>query len=236
MNRARAIRWALLLGVVVVMGGIAYAAGRASEQTGKADAPPSAKAASGLPVERVMIQGKQFDLEVAATEADIARGLSKRTSIDPGTGMIFVFPGGSERSFWMIDCLVDMDIAFLSPDGTVLAVHEMKKEELRKPTESKYEYEARLKRYLSGPGAQFAIETPAGTSAALKIVPGTKIQLDRKSLLTHWRTRNSAARAPAQEPVRSPVPATPPEVTPPSSPPPAAPPPAAPPPTAPPKV
>lgn len=50
MSRARAIRWALLLGVVVVMGGIAYAAGRASEQTGKADAPPSAKAASGLPV------------------------------------------------------------------------------------------------------------------------------------------------------------------------------------------
>ncbi len=205
MTRSRAIRWTLLAGVVIVMGGLAYAAGRGQDHAPQADpAAPPVRAASGLPMERVTIQGKPFDLEVAATTADIARGLSGRSTIAPLTGMIFVFGAGSERSFWMIDCLVDMDIAYLSPDGTVLAVHEMKKEAPRAPDESQAAYEARLKRYLSGPGAQFVIETPAGTNAALKIVPGTKIPIDRTSLMAHWRTRNAAVRTPPQSPQQPP--------------------------------
>lgn len=145
------------------------------------------KAASGLPTERITIQGKEFVLEVAANTADIERGLSSRAEIAPGTGMVFVFPAGNERSFWMIDCLVDMDIAYLSADGTVLSVYSMKKEAPRGADESDSAYRFRLKRYLSGPGAQFAIETPAGTNDALKIKPGVKIPIDRPRLLAHLR-------------------------------------------------
>ncbi len=208
MTRATATRLGLLLVVIVVMGGLAYAANRSVDEGAKSSqgtAAPGATAQSGLPIENVKIQGTEFALEVAANEKDIAKGLGKRNEIPPMTGMIFVFSAGNDRSFWMIDCLIDMDIAYLAPDGTVLTIYTMKKEAPRGEKESQYEYEGRLKRYLSGPGAQFAIETPAGTNDALKIKPGVKIPLDRRSLMTHLRVRNSAAVRNAPTP-----PATPP--------------------------
>lgn len=194
MKRVTAIRLGLLGIVVVAMGGLAYAANRPFEgQDTKVGAakgatnPPPAKAASGLAIERIVIQGQDFDLEVAANDADIQRGLSKRAEIKPKTGMIFVFPSGNERGFWMINCLVDMDIAYLAPDGTVLSVFTMKKESPQAADESDNDYHNRLKRYPSGPGAQFAIETPAGTNDALKIKPGVKIAIDRRKLMSYLK-------------------------------------------------
>jgi len=172
----------IIAATVIVAGGVAFAATMSIPQAKPTD-PPPAKAASGLPVERIMFGGQPFDLEVAATEQAIAKGLSKRTEIPKNTGMVFVFPAGNERFFWMIDCLVDIDIAYLSADGTVVSVYTMKKEPPRQEGESSGTYEARLKRYNSGPGVQFAIETPAGTNDALKIKPGVKIPIDRKRLL-----------------------------------------------------
>jgi len=167
---------------VTVVGCVALAATMSIPPAKSTDAPPT-KAASGLPVERIMFGGEPFDLEVAATEQAIAKGLSKRTEIPKNTGMVFVFPAGNERFFWMIDCFVDIDIAYLASDGTVVSVYTMKKEAPRQEGESNGAYEARLKRYNSGPGVQFAIETPAGTNDALKIKPGVKIPIDRKKLL-----------------------------------------------------
>ena len=208
MTRATATRLGLLLVVIVVMGGLAYAANRSVDERVKSSqgsATPGTTAQSGLPIENVKIQGTDFALEVAANEKDIAKGLGKRNEIPAKTGMIFVFSAGNDRSFWMIDCLVDMDIAYLAPDGTVLTIYTMKMEAPRGEKESQHEYEGRLKRYRSGPGAQFAIETPAGTNDALKIKPGVKIPIDRRSLMTHLRVRNSAAVRNAPTP-----PATPP--------------------------
>ncbi len=186
MKKATMIRIGLLALVIVGLGGLAYATNRSGEGSAAAQSKtPPVKAKSGLPIEQVTLQGKLFNLEVAANTADIARGLSKREEIPANTGMIFVFPAGNERSFWMIDCVIDMDIAYLGPDGTVLSVYTMKKEPLRGEREPVADYEARLKRYLSGPGAQFVIETPAGTNDALKIKPGVKIAINRKNLLSH---------------------------------------------------
>lgn len=186
MKKSTAIRIGLLALVIITMGGLAYAANRGGDGavTNTSKTPP-AKAKSGLPIEAVTLQGKVFQLEVAANQADIARGLAMRTEIAAGTGMIFVFSAGNERSFWMKDCLIDMDIAFLAPDGTVLRVHTMKKVEPRGEREPAADYHARLKLYASGPGAQFAIETPAGTNDALKIKPGVKIDINRQNLLRH---------------------------------------------------
>ncbi|MSQ90932.1 MAG: DUF192 domain-containing protein [Phycisphaerales bacterium] len=182
MKKTTLIRVGLLAIVIAAMGGLAYAANWNSGDDAKATKPP-VKAKSGLPVEQLIVQGTLFDLEVAANTVDIARGLSKRTEIAEKTGMIFVFPSGNERFFWMIDCLIDLDIAYLSADGTVLSVYTMKKEAPRGKDESDMAYENRLKRYPSGAGAQFAIETPVGTNAALKIKPGLKIDINRKKLL-----------------------------------------------------
>ncbi len=192
MKRTTVIRIGLLALVIVAMGGLAYAAIRSGDDTAaKAIGQEgSVKAKSGLPIEHVTIADQDFALEVASTEAQIQYGLSKRSEIPPKTGMIFVFPSGNDRSFWMINCLVDMDIAYLAPDGTVMSVYAMKKEAPQGELESEFDYHNRLKRYPSGPGIQFVIETPAGTNAALKIKPGMKIAIDRAKLLGYLkRTR-----------------------------------------------
>lgn len=177
---------------VTVVGCVALAATMSLPQAKPAETPP-AKAGSGLPVERIMLGGEPFDLEVAATEQSIAKGLSKRTEIPKNTGMVFVFPAGNERFFWMIDCFIDIDIAYLASDGTVVSVYTMKKEAPRQEGESNATYESRLKRYNSGPGVQFAIETPAGTNDALKIKPGVKIPIDRKRLLGYLNQNRTVA-------------------------------------------
>lgn len=190
MKRTTAIKIGLLALVVIAMGGLAYATNRSDgkdDKSASGKAPP-VKAKSGLPIERVVIQGENFDLEVAANDAKIQLGLSKRPEIAPKTGMIFVFPSGNDRSFWMINCLIDLDIAYLAPDGTVISAFSMKKEAPKSESESDLEYQDRLKRYPSGPGVQFVIETPAGTNDALKIKPGVKIVIDRSKMAGYLKS------------------------------------------------
>lgn len=70
-------------------------------------------AAAAVPVVRV---------EVAATFRARERGLGGRETLPDGRGMLFVYPDSRRRSFWMKDCLVALDIAFLDVDGRILDV------------------------------------------------------------------------------------------------------------------
>ena len=149
---------------------------------------------SGLPLEKLAIGGRDFDFEVAATDAAIQRGLGGRSEIPEDGGMIFVFPFPSNHSFWMRDCLVDIDIAFVDREGTVVAAYEMKAEPLQRETESQEAYFARLTRYPSGPKAHFAVETRAGTNKALGISVGSKISVDPARLLSLRRDTPAAPR------------------------------------------
>ena len=151
--------------------------------------------ASGLPLEKVTIGSRNFDFEVAATEAAIQRGLGGRSDIPEDGGMVFVFPFPSNHSFWMRDCLVDIDIAFLDRDGVVVAAYEMKAEPLRGESESEAAYFARLARYPSGPKAHFAVETRAGTNKALGITVGSRIAVDPARLLSLRRDTPAAPRS-----------------------------------------
>ncbi|MBU3728761.1 MAG: DUF192 domain-containing protein [Phycisphaerales bacterium] len=150
---------------------------------------------SGLPLEKVTIGDRNFDFEIAATDAAIQRGLGGRREIAQDGGMIFVFPFPSSHSFWMRDCLVDIDIAFLDRDGVVVAAYEMKAEPLQGETEPEAAYFARLARYPSGPKAHFAVETRAGTNKALGIAVGSRIAVDPARLLS---LRRDVPRAPAR--------------------------------------
>jgi hypothetical protein len=40
-------------------------------------------------------------------------------------GMLFVFPEPRMLSFWMYECLIDIDVIFLDASGTVTAIHRM---------------------------------------------------------------------------------------------------------------
>lgn len=130
--------------------------------------------------ETVRIKGEEFELKLAIDDASRERGLKHETSIPDQGGMLFIFPDGKVgmQSFWMHECVVDMDLMFLDRRGVVTATHRMKVEPARREGESETEYQQRLRKYSSGYPAQFAIELKSGTLDRLNIRVDDRIELD----------------------------------------------------------
>lgn len=130
----------------------------------------------------VTISGETFDLELAADVPSRQRGLMYRTHIDPGGGMLFVFPRPDFQAFWMGWCLTDIDILYLDERARVTAMHQMKAEPPQKPGETEEVYRARLPQYPSRLPAQFVIELAGGTLDRLDVAVGDTIPIDVEAL------------------------------------------------------
>ena len=59
----------------------------------------------------VILDNKVLPLEIMSTPNAISTGMMGREFLDGG--MLFVFSEVSERSFWMKDCLISLDIVFI---------------------------------------------------------------------------------------------------------------------------
>ncbi len=176
------IKWLLVVALGAGAAGFVVMQGTpAPSQSG----PKTAR--SGLPVETITLGGKPFELEVAATPKAVERGLSGRSEIADGTGMIFVFPESRILSFWMIDCLVDIDVAYLDRTGKVISTYTMRTEPPQARGESREAYISRLKRYPSADDAIFAIEVKAGMLEKLGVRPGSTVKVDYAKLRRHLR-------------------------------------------------
>jgi uncharacterized membrane protein (UPF0127 family) len=66
-----------------------------------------------------------FDVEVASTPAQRARGLMGRTRLAGDAGMLFVFEAAERHCFWMKDTPLALSIAFLADDGTIVGTADM---------------------------------------------------------------------------------------------------------------
>ena len=91
------------------------------------------------------------------------RGLMFRTRLPADTGMIFAFPIETTTPFWNQDTPLDLDIAFLAEDGTILEIHQLQRfsPDLITPTE---EY-------------RFALELPAGWFAGREVGVGNRVNI-----------------------------------------------------------
>lgn len=65
----------------------------------------------------------RFDVELAVTPQDRARGLMFRESLPSQSGMLFVFDPPQPVAFWMKNTLIPLDMIFLDQTGTVIKVH-----------------------------------------------------------------------------------------------------------------
>ena len=65
---------------------------------------------------------RAFNVEVAETSAQQAKGLMFRTELADNAGMIFPFPEPRIASFWMKNTVIPLDIIFIRANGTIESI------------------------------------------------------------------------------------------------------------------
>ena len=116
------------------------------------------------------INGRTWLVDVANTPAQRYRGLSGRSVVPPGTGMLFMYPQPQRLEFCMRGCPMDLDIAFIGADMRVVRVHTMRAEADL----------AGRAIYASEQPAQFALEVAAGELGRADVTVGSKVAFGRQ--------------------------------------------------------
>jgi uncharacterized protein len=103
-----------------------------------------------------------FEVELADTPTETERGLMFRESMPKDHGMIFEFDPPYAVTMWMKNTLIPLDMLFMDPDGTVLAIAEN-----ARPGSLR----------LIGPGVPVAsvLELNGGVAKELGLKPGDKV-------------------------------------------------------------
>ena len=118
-------------------------------------------------VREALVRGSIFQLEVARTPSERARGLIERASLAEDAAMLFVYEREGYLSFWMKNTLISLDILFLNAKGVVVDVQTMHTQ-IGVP-------DGDLKLYRSAQLARFALEMNANLAEILEIVPGAQV-------------------------------------------------------------
>lgn len=108
-----------------------------------------------------------IDAEVVRSNFAREQGLSDRTSIEPNTGMLFIFPETQYPSIWMKDMNFAIDIIFIDRDGKVVTIFE------NASPESYKEVPPRIFKTLEA--SRYVLEVPAGTVADTRLRTGMDI-------------------------------------------------------------
>jgi len=72
----------------------------------------------------VMAKGVRFHAEVARTPNEHAKGLMYRQYFKSDRCMFFVYEEDDYHTIWMKNCLIALDVVWVSADGTVVEVAE----------------------------------------------------------------------------------------------------------------
>jgi uncharacterized membrane protein (UPF0127 family) len=65
-----------------------------------------------------------IDIEVVRQEQQIMQGLMYRPQMAENRGMLFIFPGEEERSFWMKNTYIPLDIIFVDANRKIVTIQD----------------------------------------------------------------------------------------------------------------
>ena len=116
---------------------------------------------TGLPVANLTLGMYKVKAEVAATPQTRETGLMFRKSMPDTAGMLFVFDESAGHCFWMKTTDLPLSIAFITDDGTISDIAEMKPQ-----TENNH---------CPTKAGSYALEMNKGWFARKGIKPGMKV-------------------------------------------------------------
>lgn len=105
-------------------------------------------------------------VELALTHEEQARGLMYRTELAEDAGMLFVFDDEAERTFWMSNTPISLDIIYVKGDSSIvsIAAHTTPYSEKTIPSR--------------GP-ARYVLEVPAGWAGRHGVKAGDRLTLPK---------------------------------------------------------
>ena len=118
--------------------------------------------AQRLPVMPLRAGMHNIKAEMAVTDEQRQIGLMHRASMGNNEGMLFVFERPGVQCFWMKNTLIPLQTAFLTDDGTVANLAEMKPKS--------------LDNHCSAGPVRFVLEMNTGWFSKRGIKPGTRLQ------------------------------------------------------------
>jgi hypothetical protein len=103
-------------------------------------------------------------VELAVSRDSQARGLMYRTELAESAGMLFVFDAEQERSFWMSNTPISLDILYIRSDATIVSIASRTTPYSEKTIPSR------------GP-ARYVLEVPGGWAERHGVKPGDRLTL-----------------------------------------------------------
>lgn len=104
-----------------------------------------------------------FRVELADEPDEISTGLMFRDAMDPDAGMLFDFGTPREANMWMKNVTLSLDMLFLAPDGTVVAI-------------ARHAVPGSERRINPGVPVKGVLELNGGRAAELGIEPGAVVK------------------------------------------------------------
>ena len=104
----------------------------------------------------------KFNVEVAATPAQLQQGLMFRQKLAPDAGMLFDFKAPTPATMWMKNTLIPLDMLFVDQQGRIINIQQRA-------------VPGSLDTIAAAAPARAVIELNGGTASRLGIRPGDKV-------------------------------------------------------------
>ena len=111
----------------------------------------------------VSVGGATFSVELAVTSDEQQQGLSDRPSMEPGSGMLFVYDSPKGVVFWMKNMHFPLDILWIGADCTLVDFSR------NVPPPAPGTENSDLERYRPGADIQYVLEVNAGAAAGMQV-------------------------------------------------------------------